>query len=536
MLKLILDQQVVNRLKDEYPHQSAETQLGLYLEKFQELINDSLKQTRNPHQLRNSFYSIPTTKLSRDGPTIGTRGKNQIKIDKWLRLNNLSLYKVVTEGSNLTSLVSEIELTELVTVVDTLDSEFLALREINTDAGILASERSSFLESTFPNLIKDLEIVDLSLQKYEVLEVDLDSLENYSVWLERGSHYLSDLKKQTIRRQINYIKEITKCFNSNYFVQKRKPSKFGRTYYHGTSIQNVNKQLRRAILGNCYEYDITSSVVAWKMGFAKDCFKLQKTPKEFERFFAFSLIYIEDKKDFLDGVVYDIKKKIHNFNDELFRPIIKDAITAFTFGARLTTNGWRDDSGNFQYSAINSIIKDRDIRKAFVESICVSRFVAEQKILDKYVLDFFKTQCPHLCDFEFLRYKKSNRISNPKFMAYLYQMHETNVMDIARKYLLEKFSISPIANIHDAIVLRKKLSSEQYFDLVDEMRFQTSNPYWSLTQKEIKRYEFVNYDAVQEEKEHRLRMQEETKFAEIYINERLKRGLATCSKLGLNIY
>jgi hypothetical protein len=536
MLKLILDQQVVNQLKVEYSHKSAEEQLGLYVEKFEELINESLNYDRNPHQLRNNYYSVPTTKLSRDGPSIGTRGKNQIKIDKWLKQKNLSLYKVVTEGSNLTSLVSEIQLTKLVTVVDTLDSEFLAIREINTDAEILASERSSFLESIFPNIIKDSESLELFCEKYDFLEVDIDSLENYSEWLERGSHYLSELRKQTIRRQINYIKEIAKCFNSNNFLQKRKPSKFGRTYYHGTSIQNVNKQLRRAILGNCYEYDITSSVVAWKMGFAKDCYKLQNTDKDFERFFAFSLVFVQDKKDFLDGVIYDINKRIHNFNDSLFRPIIKKAITAFTFGARLTTNGWRDDNGSFQYSAINSIIKDREIRKAFIESISVSRFVAEQKILDKYILDFFKTQCPHLCDLDFLRYKSSNRLSNSKFMAYLYQVHETNVMDVARKYLFEKFNITPIANIHDAIILRNKLSSDQYFDLIDEMRFQTSNQYWSLTQKEINRYESVNYDALQEEKEHKLRIQEEAKLAEIYIHERLKLGLGISSNDGLNLY
>jgi hypothetical protein len=25
------------------------------------------------------------------------------------------------------------------------------------------------------------------------------------------------------------------------------------------------------MLGNCWEYDIRSSVIAWKMGYAKDC-------------------------------------------------------------------------------------------------------------------------------------------------------------------------------------------------------------------------------------------------------------------------
>lgn len=54
-----------------------------------------------------------------------------------------------------------------------------------------------------------------------------------------------------------------------YYVQRKKPSAFGRMYYEGVSVQNINKDLRSAVLGDCWEYDIRSSVVAWKMGWAK---------------------------------------------------------------------------------------------------------------------------------------------------------------------------------------------------------------------------------------------------------------------------
>jgi hypothetical protein len=33
-----------------------------------------------------------------------------------------------------------------------------------------------------------------------------------------------------------------------YYLQRRKASPFGRVYYEGTSVQNVNKELRRAVI------------------------------------------------------------------------------------------------------------------------------------------------------------------------------------------------------------------------------------------------------------------------------------------------
>ena len=60
------------------------------------------------------------------------------------------------------------------------------------------------------------------------------------------------------------ILAIASVMSGNY-LQRKKPSAFGRLYYEGVSVQNINKELRRAVLGNCWEYDIRSSVVAWKM-------------------------------------------------------------------------------------------------------------------------------------------------------------------------------------------------------------------------------------------------------------------------------
>ena len=67
-------------------------------------------------------------------------------------------------------------------------------------------------------------------------------------------------------------------------------------------MQNVNKELRRAVLGNCWEYDIRSSVVAWKLGEARLYLYLKDINKTVDKAFPMSYLYLDDKTD-LFGVV-----------------------------------------------------------------------------------------------------------------------------------------------------------------------------------------------------------------------------------------
>jgi len=68
-------------------------------------------------------------------------------------------------------------------------------------------------------------------------------------------------KRKQYLLQAHVILTVAKDKDGKYY-QRKLPSDFGRTYYSGTSVQNVNKELRRAMLGNSWEYDIRSSVVA----------------------------------------------------------------------------------------------------------------------------------------------------------------------------------------------------------------------------------------------------------------------------------
>jgi hypothetical protein len=73
-------------------------------------------------------------------------------------------------------------------------------------------------------------------------------------------------------------------------------------------------------------------------------------------------------------------------------------------------------------------------------------------------------------------------------MAWLYQHAETIVMDVVRSEL-QKLNIEVIANVHDAIVVRQKLTNYQREEIEFKMREVTNVKYWRLGQTKYERYQ-----------------------------------------------
>jgi hypothetical protein len=88
--------------------------------------------------------------------------------------------------------------------------------------------------------------------------------------------------------------------SGGFYLQRKKPSVFGRNYYAGISIQNVNKELRRAILCDCFEYDIMSSAIAWEMGYARSLVREYCPEEDVDKVFSTTIIYLEDKTNFIN--------------------------------------------------------------------------------------------------------------------------------------------------------------------------------------------------------------------------------------------
>ena len=297
--------------------------------------------------------------------------------------------------------------------------------------------------------------------------------------------------------------------------QQKKPSEFGRMYYEGVSVQNVNKELRRAMLGNCWEYDIRSSVIAWKMGFAQQYLTSESLDGDIRRNFPATLNYLEDKADFMRTVclyVFDDRSKGAG---EFHMKLLKQAFTAISFGARLASTGWQDGSGHWNNPALVNILKNTQERNRFFNDRSVRAFIKEQNTLDDFLFKQFKTHQPKLVKLPCLL-THSGRLSKAKVLAYLYQHGETQVMDIvcATAAANER---KPIANVHDAIFFKRRLGAELKAEIEWQMRSQTGNPYWHLTAKELKRYEPRHFDVIAEETAHKRRMAAEHAAALHYV-------------------
>ena len=343
------------------------------------------------------------------------------------------------------------------------------------------------------------------MNQFDPVKVDMRSLESYILWLSTEASMLTKDKKASALRQARTILGCSTVLNG-WYLQRKKPSAFGRMYYEGVSVQNVNKELRAAMLGNCWEYDIRSSVIAWKMGVATPY--LAQLPNggdaDIRSAFPCTLNYLEDKGDFMRTVrlyvFHDLGKDLAEFQIKL----LKQAFTAISFGARLASHGWQDSSGHWSNPALVDILKNQDERNRFFNDPTVRAFIREQNTLDNYLFAQFKRQHADLLKLAYLQ-THSGRVSKAKVLAYLYQHGETQVMDIVRATAAAN-GRAPIADVHDAIFFKQRLGAELKAEIEWQMRAQTGNAYWHLTPKQLRRYEPRHLDVIAEEAAHKQRM------------------------------
>jgi hypothetical protein len=490
MIQITVKPQVLAALRAAFPKpaNSAEKALAKYIRVLEDMIFNSLQYVQTPIQRKLGLFSISTKELRNQG---GQIGPNKVFLHSWFAANNLNLIQTVVQGSNLTGVVSDVKLTDLVTMVNTLDLEEKILEIGTTDdeidlylSGDDFSCRDLFYK-IFPELRKTISEAEFE-KIYDSVPVDVESLKAYIVWLATEAKYLSLEQKNLALRQAQMILASAHVSNGN-LVQKKKPSVFGRNYYEGVSVQSINRELRRAVLGNCWEYDIRSSVVSWKLGFAQSYIDTYELAKPVGEVFKATLLYLEDKPDLMGTVrLYTFTERTKENKDFHFK-LLKQAFTAISFGARASSKGWLSENGDWTNPALVNILRNADERKRFLADPTVLAFIKEQSILDSHIIDIVKDQRKDLLKLKYLQ-TPSGRPSKAKILAYLYQHDETELMDVVRT-IAAGFDRKPIANVHDAIFFRKKLTLDMRQEIEFQMQSHSNNPYWRLTPKALSRYE-----------------------------------------------
>ena len=388
-----------------------------------------------------------------------------------------------------------------------------AQREI--DAFLTGDDESNeaLFKHLYPELTGDytLEFAD---SLFDRVEVDVESLSAYVTWINTKSDKLTDAQKKSRTRQAKTIIAIAKLLDGIY-LQRRKPSAFGRTYYTGVSVQSVPKDLRKAMLGNCWEYDVRSSVIAWKMGYGARWIAEKKPGADVRDEFKATLNFLEDKKDLMHTVRLYTFLEDSNVRRDQQLDLLKRAFTALSFGARLTTKGWKDTGGTWQNPALVGIIENPAERARFIKDPSVLAFIQEQNRLDDWLIEQVKKDRSELLRDPNLQ-TLSSRPSKAKIVAYLYQNNETHAMDIVRA-AVEASGREVLANIHDAVVINKRLGAELKAKIEMLLQEETGNPYWCLGATRYERFNSTPKDALDEEKLHRQRMAELEAKAQGYV-------------------
>ncbi len=516
-IKLTISETILSALKQAMPKTNkAELALAKYIAVLERHLEQSLlHMDDNMYRFFKHFY-VSTHALTLEVGQFVIDGKRQY-LYKWLETNGLNLIRVITVGLKGGD-HSTIALTQHVTMTDAMDIKRLQQKTID-ELDALLNDKSltdtDFFYKMFPDFVPGAISLQQLRKDYDLSPVNVRSLNQFIVFLTKRANKMNDVQRQMLIRQAKAIVRIAEAGNGQ-LPMKKKHSHFGRTYYTGAlNVQSIKTTLRHAMLGDCYEYDIRSSVVAWKLGFTwVICEQYGWKPKEFNKRFGTCLTYLGDKKWFRETVRKSTFGNGATLSQDQQLDVIKQALTAISFGARKHKHGWIDESGKEFNPAIVKIIADETARMNFYACKHAIAYMDENKFMDEIITEYAKEHDPALLNDTELQ-TASGRLSKSKLMSYLYQQSESIVMDIVRSEVDAVYK-KVLANVHDAIYINEKLHSADKKRIEMVMRRKTGLQFWYLDEEKITGYKGISDEVRQDELTHKLFIQQQEQLAQGY--------------------
>lgn len=334
--------------------------------------------------------------------------------------------------------------------------------------------------------------MEVNANAVDYAEIDMNSLQNYidaNKAIDRTlPHNINQARtldynlKQAVRIQL-----IAQA-NNGLLPQVISESAFGRKYYKGPNLQNCPKIVRHAALGRCHEYDLESSVFAWKLSLFRDICREQghNAPA------PATLEYLDRKS----AVRRQVTQAVFDTTDEYYVNIIKQAITAIGFGAPMRATGYPVD-GRYQTPALNTIITGQQQLQKFLNTPWVKEFAEEQKTLNEIIYLVLKQyghdeqwrQIPELLD-------KAGRPRTNQVISYLYQQSEREVIE---KIISMCVDSDILLTVHDCIYTRRPINMR---DVREQLK--SYGEFFDISYEQHGAYYFDT-----EEAEHRQRIAEE---------------------------
>ena len=487
MIKLSYDPSVLTALHNAFPKpkNSAKKALDKYIRLLEDLFHTSMFK-RSTYAQKLKAYDVPLTPINRRGPTI--KNKNN-RVHRWLERNGYELVvNLRPSASNLTKEHALLKPTKLLTVKD---ADLLAELRFKTSIELdiyFNSLSQEWIDKV--NVYQDEYLNASSKDKQNLFfstEVDIDSLKNYMRKVVNKSVGLNMTQEASTAYQAEYILRIAQV-NNGKLHQKIDKKAFGRTYYEGLSVTNVRKELREAILGDSWEYDAKSCSTAWKMAFAQEWHELKKRKTSLRDTFNAMTWYLEKKSNFFRHVINHTFPQSALTLDEK-TAIIKEAMTALGFGAKLGIGKWLGMFGEERMTSLFEVFnKDMDTLTRFVNCPIVKKFNQEQQILNKYIVEKFSNDNQWRIDMDLERERKKMKddFSKAQKVVWLFQHAETRMMNIVRDEL-KTLGKTVLANVHDAIVVRERLTDSERIAIEKVVRNITKVGYFALGETEYTR-------------------------------------------------
>ncbi len=353
----------------------------------------------------------------------------------WLNQNFPIVTEVVRGNScgNVTTLVRlNYTIMELMDVMEEYN------KQINVDDQILNTKQ----------------LINIGAEYHDV-KIDMENLENF---MRVGAMTLHDQSKS-----LEYIKATERNFVSAFNILslaqdaypgygvirqaiKPKTDPADRTYYAGTSLQNIGKNVRVAALGECRELDLNAGVFSYYAYLLRHTGTYQQLEKV-------SIVeYARNKDQERARLAKLVASKSENISYEHALKLVKQAMTAISFGAKSGGGSWQNIDGQWQSHALATVIKSKAARQAFVEDRLVVDIIRDIKQLAQYYVPIWVADEPELLKRpEMLT--PAGKPSHSAIMSLMYRRMETQVMQdvlVALAYA----EVEVLTRVHDGVYVR----------------------------------------------------------------------------------
>ena len=412
-------QQLVNELHEvtNYPLNKCEAKVQLYVDVLARQLVEYFNDGRDSEHVRLNLDSF-----HKSLNTIMVQGKRHWVLSKIQNDCKNRLFYTTQPGVRGVK-YSEVRLT--------MDIQ---------DIIIASGDSNQLLEELYGDISEENNI--------DFAPVDLHSLNNYiratKSNTNKNANYQAKLKRNLKTAEMVYLVAQNQ---GGYLPQVQNPSTFGRMYYKSLNLQNAPKEVRHAALGDCYEWDISNSVWAWKYNYVK-----QYLESHGESMFLFETLEYIDKKS---AIRKQIAQDLWEHNPHYKIDTVKQCLTAISFGATKTGGGYTDSAGYFKTNALKSILKYEDKLEAFVNHSLVKPLMEEQKKLNAIIMFSVADrtdlrEIPQLVD-------SRGRLKTNAVVAYLYQHAERKIIE-GVKLLFKDYK--PLLTVHDAIYTKRRPNAE----------------------------------------------------------------------------